>query len=867
MTPDRNKGQAMAALAAATSHLNFARTYLDTNIASSHQEAERRSEEILRDAQTSYTDEAERVSAHRSTVISIANSMAPFASCSSDELYNSAQIDSNPDIPSAIRAGSIIHKSVDKNTPLMIPTPFDQNIDFVGNLQHHQGIIESLILRSLVAFPQTDVVVIDPIEYAAALARIGDLTERALTETQIHDALDRVSRRISTVTTQIIKGQYENLEDYNETVSRKETETVVIVLNADHLSKKAAHELRKIISAGHHAGVHVLYHQADLTQREGWKWMFMAVGDLTALYCPSPEGHVGERLPLPFQPDAPLYDDDCSALVTLIRARRAEGNSVSIGLLEEILSDIKMWSTRPGKEITATIGLEGKSKFDLSFGVSGGDPHALAVGAPGSGKSQFLHAVVTSLAYRYSPEDLEMYLLDGKQGVEFQQYAQSPDNKGLPHARVVAVESEIEMQLSVLDKIQDEMNTRYSTFKDHDVSDIIGLERLSAEGRAPRFPRIVVIMDEFQVLFEDEKRAGQATQHLAALGKQGRAAGIHMLLATQTLANLGAGGANKSVFAQFMTRIALRCDPDSSLAAVGSPAASRLQRPGEAVVRFGGGDIRFINIGMDSSEQRSSFLDHAIGMAASSNIGVPEGERFAFPGARKAVYEFYGRPHVLKKPSETPTVTVGLPMTVSGPIDLALRSRPGENIAVSSRDQQLVRRILWAGAASWPGNVVVLEETFDESTTERLRHQALSTSLEFMRRPSDRKLEVSVESISALAAADQAPTLFIGLFDFDDDGSLVTVLEEGFRRNIHVMAGFETLHEGYRASAAAGATIGKARTGFAESFTKLIVNGANRDDLIDLKVPLFIDPGQGKATLWIPGDRNYPRPATILPFV
>jgi len=77
----------------------------------------------------------------------------------------------------------------------------------------------------------------------------------------------------------------------------------------------------------------------------------------------------------------------------------------------------------------------------------------LLAGRTGSGKSTLLHAIATNAALRYSPAELELYLVDFKKGVEFKNYA----TRDLPQAQVVGVESEREFGLSVLERLDREL--------------------------------------------------------------------------------------------------------------------------------------------------------------------------------------------------------------------------------------------------------------------------------------------------------------------------------------------------------------------------------------------------------------------------
>ena len=67
----------------------------------------------------------------------------------------------------------------------------------------------------------------------------------------------------------------------------------------------------------------------------------------------------------------------------------------------------------------------------------------------GSGKSTLMHVLITNLALWFSPDEIEFYLIDFKKGVEFQVY----DQYQLPHAQVIAIESDREFGLSVLRKL------------------------------------------------------------------------------------------------------------------------------------------------------------------------------------------------------------------------------------------------------------------------------------------------------------------------------------------------------------------------------------------------------------------------------
>ena len=111
--------------------------------------------------------------------------------------------------------------------------------------------------------------------------------------------------------------------------------------------------------------------------------------------------------------------------------------------------------------ISVPIGRAGATKRQLFELGKGTAQHALIAGKTGSGKSTLLHVLITNLASTYSPDEVELYLIDFKKGVEFKAYAAHK----LPHARVVAVESEREFGLSVLHRLDQELQSRGDSFR------------------------------------------------------------------------------------------------------------------------------------------------------------------------------------------------------------------------------------------------------------------------------------------------------------------------------------------------------------------------------------------------------------------
>lgn len=198
------------------------------------------------------------------------------------------------------------------------------------------------------------------------------------------------------------------------------------------------------------------------------------------------------------------------------------------------LPESEWWQEKSIKVVETPIGARGGvDKLKLWFGVNYDNQpcaHGMLGAMTGSGKSNLYHVFICGLAVRYSPEELRLYLIDGKDGVEFQPYRQ------LPQAEVVSLRSSPELSRSVLAELIDEKERRNAMFARSSVNDLTSYRgKGEPEGR---LPRILLLIDEYQELFEGDKD-GLASNYLLQLSQQGRSAGIHMLLASQ---RFGAAG-------------------------------------------------------------------------------------------------------------------------------------------------------------------------------------------------------------------------------------------------------------------------------------------------------------------------------------
>ena len=191
------------------------------------------------------------------------------------------------------------------------------------------------------------------------------------------------------------------------------------------------------------------------------------------------------------QLDTPPAPEFAIQFVNKVGLASRDSSRVEVPFAHVAPPETEVWTGDTVNELRVPIGRTGATKFQYLAIGKGTCQHALIAGKTGSGKSTLFHVMITNLALWCSPEQVEFYLVDFKKGVEFKCYA----SKRLPHARVVAIESDREFGLSVLQRVDEELKRRGDLFRKSGAQDIAGYKR--AGGREP-MPRTLLMIDEFQ---------------------------------------------------------------------------------------------------------------------------------------------------------------------------------------------------------------------------------------------------------------------------------------------------------------------------------------------------------------------------------
>lgn len=581
---------------------------------------------------------------------------------------------------------------------------------------------QALLLRLLATLPPGKLrfTFVDPVglgQNVAAFMKLADFDENLVTGKawsephQIEQQLAALSEHMENVIQKYLRAQFKSIEEYNAQAGEvAEPYRVLMVFDFPaNFTEASARRLVSIAQNGPRCGVYTVvlvdtskplpygFTLADLEQGAtviewdgaAWRWRDEDFQQCTLTLDEAPPPDLLNRI------------------IESVGKQAQKAGEVKVPFLRIAPPRSEWWRgyrldgsfVDAAESLRVKLGPAGATKVqELALGGKGTSQHALLVGRTGSGKSTLLHTLITNLALTYSPDEVQLYLIDFKKGVEFQSYARAR----LPHARVVAIESEREFGLSVLQGLKQETDDRGALFTTRGVANIA--EYRSRTGK--KLPRLLLLVDEFQIFFaEDDAIASQSAQIIDHLVRQGRAFGVHVLLASQTLA--GSYALPRTTVDQMGVRIALQCsDADSRLIlSDDNPAARLLERPGQAIYNTANGRPEGNNFFQVAYlDQETDELEHILA------------DLRAFADAHAADYTpfepiiFEGNvPGKIEKnqalanllagkatPGKTPVVWLGDPVAIRDAVTVSFRKQSGANLLVVGQHEEAAMGLLSA---------------------------------------------------------------------------------------------------------------------------------------------------------------------------
>ena len=558
--------------------------------------------------------------------------------------------------------------------------------------------LHAIALRLLAAHPpgRASFVFIDPVGLGkdfAGLMHLADYEETLINHriwTQsihIEERLAEINEHIEKVIQMYLRDEFANIADYNKqagTIAEK-YRFVVIAGFPSAFSDTAAKRLLAIASSGARCGVHLLI-QRDLRQPAPdpalddelrRTCLRMALRNGVCHWVGAPAG--ADEVVF----DPPPSHQDSITLVHRIGRASIDSNRVQVPFSQIAPPPDEAWKSQTSEELRVPIGRTGAKKLQMLAIGKGTRQHVLVAGKTGSGKSTLFHVIITNLALWCSPEQVEFYLVDFKKGVEFKCYAA----KHLPHARVVAIESDREFALSVLQRVDAELKRRGELFRRAGAQDLAGYKR---SGGNEAMPRTLLLIDEFQEFFtEDDGVAQEASLLLDRIVRQGRAFGIHVILGSQTLG--GAYTLARATLGQMVIRIALQCNETDAHLIMDddNPAPRMLTRPGEGIYNDQAGALAAnspFQIVWLPEDERDAILDHVAAGAAGGGLTMPPPPIIFEGNAPADVRDNLALAACLRaRPVTRPLAAcawLGAPNSIKGPTEAVFQRQSGSHLLV-----------------------------------------------------------------------------------------------------------------------------------------------------------------------------------------
>jgi len=682
--------------------------------------------------------------------------------------------------------------SHDKIRPRYIPRviPFPLQKPLYSYDQNQSGYIYQYILRVLQISPlnKIDFLFIDTKTLGKTFNFIRPILnnnfiykQRVLTYAdEIEEALKELADYLENLLQKQLSG-VSDWNEYNDINRSNQLPLKVLVINGfpDQFSINSLLYLRRIVKFGVIAGINtfILMDEIDKDSKalkkveeiildyaenlENMKYVVEDELQELTLY--------NELEPLPKKNDIELFLEQ-------INQAYKQGSTIK-GEIDSFWNQDDFWNKTSAEGVKVPIGWDSNEnivEFEIGFEYS--EHHTLIGGRSGSGKSNLVNVLIQHMAYFYSPDEVELYLLDYKDGVEFNSYTKPY----LAHASLIAINSNVSYGLSFLEYIINEKNRRSTLFKTINAKDF----KEYREKSNTVLPRIIIIIDEFQTLFTTKDRM-KIEQIFAEILRKGRSFGIHLILSTQTLSGVDVGSMSQ-LKSQIGNRIALAMGQEESMTflSMNNEAAVKLKGKPEAIYNNRAGNTdgnKKVNVPYASREKMDWLLNKISDQRFEKTAKVYDGETLP------------ALPHIDKFKSSTSQLLLGKEQSFTeNDFSIVFSKEYGSNLLVSGKNKKEKQDILNLITLNLKynqniENIYYIHNDFDiVSDLEKSSIDVLKDGIK------DKSILV-IDSIDTLSELFPQPS-YGGSFSMPGEDNDIPIadkfkeiLESGYKNNIHVI--------------------------------------------------------------------------------
>ncbi|SDD65182.1 FtsK/SpoIIIE domain-containing protein [Actinokineospora iranica] len=456
-----------------------------------------------------------------------------------------------------IGTAQVAHAGPEHGFPLAVPLLDAAHLRLnsaPGSRAAVDAIVETVLLRMLSTFApgMVRLHLWDIGHLTGPLPNLHPLTAAGLMvvhdPTRLDDLLAHLAGHIRKVHANAMRVNRTSLREVCVAAGRRVEPWRVAVLfgNGERMDDEQYRELNRVARTGPDAGVHLILVDVPVSANSPMETVTFVDAETATSSMTGPGVVVRADPPAP-----PAIVGRAAALIRDdVVARRGRPRSFA-DLLPEVLGQE---SSRD--ELRTPVGFDEGDPVEVVLGDA--TPHALVAGPSGSGKTNFLYAMLGGFAARYPPSELELYLLDFKEGVSFAGLTPGrKDPSWLPQAKLVGVNvnTDREFGLALLRYLAQELARRAEAAKRQEVTKLAELRDAEPDRD---WPRIVAVIDEFQALFVGRDQiTQQAATLLEDVARRGRSQGIHLVLASQDIAGIEAFWGKPAVYDQCTLRIAM----------------------------------------------------------------------------------------------------------------------------------------------------------------------------------------------------------------------------------------------------------------------------------------------------------------------
>lgn len=268
-----------------------------------------------------------------------------------------------------------------------------------------------------------------------------------------------------------------------------------------------------------------------------------------------------------------------------------------------------------GSVIYIPVGKSGQEVVELPLScrddngtVAGQCIGYMAIGQSGSGKSSFFHSVVLNSCMKYSPKELQFWLLDFKYGGASSKYGAS----GIPHIHMIAENNKVDDALCLFQMVSEEMDRRNKAFNSQFVDNIVDYNRIAKNNpELEYFPRVIIAIDEVQEIFRDDN-AAVLQKLISSISVRMRSAGMHFIMVAQNLCEGKSYMLKEAFLPSASGRICFRVAPniprDSGFDEEFAQRKTEIGelKTGEAYISYGKGTIKKVKMAYASPEDMTA---------------------------------------------------------------------------------------------------------------------------------------------------------------------------------------------------------------------------------------------------------------------